>query len=162
MKSIILYTTRYGSAAEVAKRIQKEIGADCLTCNIMKEDAPSLDQFDTVILGGSVYIGKIQKKLTSYMIANLPQLLTKKIGVYICAGAKNPEDRDKELTDVFPAELLAHAVVKNVLGYAFYFEKMKFLDRFIMKKIKGDAVSVAEYDDKSILQFAETIKSTIL
>ena len=37
MKSIILYTTRYGSAAEVAKRIQKEIGADCLTCNIMKE-----------------------------------------------------------------------------------------------------------------------------
>ena len=160
MRSIIIYATRYGSTAEVAKRLQNEIGDNCMTVNIMKETIPPLDTFDTVILGGSIYIGKVQKKLTAFITANLKQLLTKQVGLYICAGAQTQEERDKELSEAFPSDLLAHAIVKNVLGYAFSFEKMHFWDRFIMKKIKGNSVSVAEYNEECILQFAETLKAT--
>jgi menaquinone-dependent protoporphyrinogen oxidase len=157
MKSIIIYATRYGSAAQAAGRIQKELSGNCTLVNIMTDNVPSLETFDTVILGGSIYIGKVQKELTTFAGANLKQLLSKKVGLYLCAGAQKQEERDKELQGAFPLELLAHAVTKDVLGYAFAFEKMRFFDRLIMKKIKGDAVSTAEYFDERISQFAKAL-----
>ena len=78
MKNIIIYATRYGCTAEVAKRIQKELESDSTLVNIMAEKVPPLDSFETVILGGSIYIGKVQKELTSFVNANLKQLLSKK------------------------------------------------------------------------------------
>ena len=76
MKSIVIYATRYGSAAEAARRIRKELACDCTLINIMTESAPPLDAFDTVILGGSIYIGRVQKELTAYIGANRKQLLS--------------------------------------------------------------------------------------
>lgn len=159
MKSIIIYATRYGCTAEVAKRIQKGLESDCTLINIMTEKAPPLDSFDTVILGGSIYIGKVQKELTSFMNANLKQLLSKNIGLFLCAGTPKQKDRDKELQGAFPVELLDHAAAKDVLGYAFTFEKMKFFDRVIMKKIKGDAVSTSEYYGKRISLFVKALSA---
>lgn len=157
MKSIIIYATRYGSAAETARRIQKELGGDCTLVNIMTEKVPSIDAFDTVILGGSIYIGKVQKQLTAFAMTNLKQLLSKRVGLYLSAGTQKQEDRDKELQGAFVPELFAHAVTKDVLGYAFAFEKMRFLDRLIMKKIKGDAVSASEFFDERISKFVKAL-----
>lgn len=157
MKSIILYTTRYGSVAEAARLIQKELGGDCTLVNIMTENAPSLDSFDTVILGGSIYIGKIQRKLAAFARVNLNQLLSKKVGLFLCAAAQKQEERDKEMQSAFPPQLLAHAVAKDVLGYAFVFEKMRFFDRLIMTKIKGDAVSTATYFNERISMFVKAL-----
>ena len=157
MKNIIIYGTRYGSAGQAAKLIQKELGGDCTLVNIMTESVPPLDTFDTVILGGSIYIGKVQKELTAFIGKNLNLLLSKKVGLFLCAGAPKQEDRDKELQGAFPPELLAHAAAKDVLGFAFAFEKMRFFDRLIMKKIKGDAVSASEYSEERILLFAKAL-----
>lgn len=159
MKSIIIYATRYGCAAEVARRIQKGLESDCTLVNIMTEKAPPLDSFDTVILGGSIYIGKVQKELTSFVNENLKQLLSKKIGLFLCAGTPKQADRDKELQGAFPSELLTHAAAKDVLGYAFTFEKIRFFDRLIMKKIKGDAISTSEYYDKRISLFVKALSA---
>lgn len=159
MKNIIIYGTRYGSATEVARRIQKELGCDCTLVNIMTDNVPSLDTFDTVILGGSIYIGKVQKELTAFVGKNLNLILSKKVGLFICAGAPTQEDRDKELQGAFPPELLTRAAAKDVLGYAFAFEKMRFFDKLIMKKIKGDAVSTYEYYDNRISQFAKALSA---
>lgn len=157
MKSIIIYATRYGCAAEVAKLVQKGLERDCMLVNIMTEKVPPLDSFDTVILGGSIYIGKVQKELTAFVKENLKQLLSKNIGLFLCAGAPKQDDRDKELQTAFPSELLAHAAAKDVLGYAFTFEKMRFFDRLIMKKIKGDAVSTSNFFDEPISQFVKAL-----
>jgi len=159
MKSIIIYATRYGSAGEIARRIQKELEDDCTLVNIMTDNVPPLDTFDIVILGGSIYIGKVQKPLSSFATANLKQLLSKKVGLYVCAGAQKQEERDKELLDAFPPELFNYAISKAVLGYAFAFEKMRFFDKLIMKKIKGDAVSIADYSNERISRFVKIITS---
>lgn len=157
MKSIILYTTRYGNTAEAAKRIQKSLGGECRLVNLTAESAPSLDGYDTVILGGSVYIGKVQKQLTSYIQANLKQLLSKNVGLYLCAGAQKEEEREQELNANFPQELLSHARAKDILGYAYAFDKMRFLDKVIMKKIKGDSISVEEFFDDKLAAFAKAL-----
>ncbi|MDP4121395.1 MAG: flavodoxin domain-containing protein, partial [Bacillota bacterium] len=113
--------------------------------------------YDAVILGGSVYAGMVQKQLKEYVKANLPQLLSKKIGLFLCAANSDKEQIKKEMEFAFPSELLSHSLVQDVLGYAYSFEKMKFLDKFILKKVKGDDKSAAEYYDDRIEKFAEAV-----
>lgn len=159
MKSIIIYATKYGSTEEAANRIKTELGADTQLCNIQKESIPVLDAYDTVILGGSVYIGMIQKQIKEYCNSHLSELLDKKVGLFLCAGEQKEDAQLKEIQTNFPETLFQHAAAKEVLGYAFPFEKMKFLDKLVMKKMKGDSVSTAEYYDDRISRFVRSLKA---
>lgn len=159
MKSIIVYATKYGCAEEAAKRVQKELGPETELCNILTGNVPPLSGYDTVILGGSVYVGRVQKQITAFCTDHLTELLGKKVGLFLCAGQTEEDARQKELEAAFPAALLQHAAAKDILGYAFQFEKMKFLDKIVMKKIKGDSVSTAEYYGNRIARFAGALKS---
>lgn len=159
MKSIIIYATKYGSAEEAANRIKAALGEDTQLCNIQKDTVPELDAYDTVILGGSIYIGMVQKQIKEYCNSHLPKLLGKKVGLFLCAGEQKEDVQLKELQTNFPEALSQHAAAKEVLGYAFPFEKMKFLDKLVMKKMKGDSVSTAEYYDDRISRFVRSLKA---
>jgi menaquinone-dependent protoporphyrinogen oxidase len=160
MKSIILYATKYGSTAEVANRIKTQLGEETELCNVMKSSAPPLDAYDTVILGGSIYIGKVQKQIAQFCNDHLNELLKKNVGLFLCAGEPKEDGQQKELQTNFPEALYQHAAAKGVLGYAFSFEKMKFFDKLVMKKIKGDSISIAEYSDEKIASFIKSLKSS--
>lgn len=159
MKSILIYATKYGSAAEVANRIKTELGEETELCNIMKSSVPPLNAYDTVILGGSIYIGRVQKQITEYCSGHLSELLKKNVGLFLCAGETKEDAQQKEIQTNFPETLYQHAAAKEVLGYAYSFEKMKFFDKVIMKKMKGDSISTAEYYDERIASFAQALKS---
>jgi menaquinone-dependent protoporphyrinogen oxidase len=160
LKSIIIYATKYGFTEKVALRIQKELGEECQISNILKDGATDLVDYDTVILGGSIYIGRVQKQLTEYISGHKNELLNKKIGLYLCAGSPKEDDRITELRTAFSKELLDCAAAADVLGYAFDFDKMGFFDKLIMKKIKGDANSIEEFYDVKIKAFTEKLLST--
>ena len=159
MKTIIIYATKYGSTAEVAKRIKTELDEEAHLCNILTDHIPQLDAYDTVILGGSIYIGRVQKQITEYVNNHLKELLRKNIGLFLCAGEQKEDARLKELQSAFPEVLFQHAVAKEVLGYAYSFEKMKFFDKLIMKKMKGDSISTSEFYDSRIALFAKSLKN---
>ncbi|WP_025701107.1 flavodoxin domain-containing protein, partial [Paenibacillus forsythiae] len=63
MKAIILYASRHGCAEQAALALQSRMGKGTETVNLMHTCPPSLDEYDTVILGGSIYYGRIQKQL---------------------------------------------------------------------------------------------------
>lgn len=159
MKSIIIYATKYGSVEKTAKMLKTKMKGEVVLVNIMKEDVPSLNLYDNVILGASVYAGRIQKKLTKYITENLPLLLEKRIGLFLCAAQKEPDLRVKQLKDVFPTELYNHAVCKETLGYEIYFEKLNFFEKIIMRVIKGDKESCSEISEANIKNFAKVIWS---
>jgi menaquinone-dependent protoporphyrinogen oxidase len=125
--------------------------------NIMKENIPSLDDFDHVIIGGSIYVGKIQKKLSKIVDKNLSILLTKRIGLFICAGERKEEVREKELVDSFPNELLEHAICKDIFGYEIHFEKLNFLEKKMVAAVLGHKNSCRELSIEKIKRFAEII-----
>ena len=82
MKSIIIFSTKYGCAEKTAKMLQSKMKGDVRMVNIVKDKVPALDEFDAVILGGSIYMGRIQKELTAFISGNLPALLKKKVGLF--------------------------------------------------------------------------------
>ncbi|MDH7552618.1 MAG: flavodoxin domain-containing protein [Spirochaetota bacterium] len=61
MKEIIIYSTKYGSVERSAKMLKSYLPEDTVPVNVKNEKEVNIEDFDTVILGGSVYMGKIQK-----------------------------------------------------------------------------------------------------
>lgn len=157
MKSIIIYATKYGSVEKAAQMLKGKMEGQVLLVNVIKEKVPSLDQYDNVILGGSIYIGKIQKQLTGYIKENLPLLLKKKVGLFVCAGAEETEAQSQMLTAAFPPELLNQAVAKAVVGYEFHYEKLNFFDKLIMKMVKGITESCSKLSEENIQNFAKAM-----
>lgn len=154
MKSIIIYATKHGSVENAAHLLQSKMEGESCLINIMKEDVPILDEYDTIIFGGSIYVGKIQKQLSKYIAKNLPLLLKKRIGLFICAGEKE-EVRVKELETSFPNMLFTHAVCKEIFGYEIHYEKLNFIEKKMAGAILGHKQSYSNLSETKIENFAK-------
>lgn len=153
MNTLIVYASNHGTTAKVTERISRLIGYNrCKTVNIREMTPPRLDQFDSVIIGGSIHYGKIQKVIRKYCETNQEELLTKKLGLFICYMEKAQEM--EEYLNSFPASLIQHAHAEGFFGGECKFEKMNFIERFIVKKHLGVQESVSRIDSQSINHFA--------
>ena len=62
MKNLIVYATKHGTVKKCAEMLKVKLNGETVLANV-NEEVPDLDNFDNVILGGSIYIGKIQKRV---------------------------------------------------------------------------------------------------
>jgi len=159
MKTLVIYATTYGFTKECVEDLKKQIKGDILTVNVMSDKKPSLDEFDNIVIGGSIYMGHFQKKLRTFCTENLNMLLNKRLGLFLCCGLL--ENFEETLKRSFPEELLKKAVVKECFGGELRTDKMNFVHKMIsglMKKAtekegKPEPVKIPE----NIRKFAEMI-----
>ena len=157
MRTIIIYSTKYGSAGNAAEMLKANMDGEVRVVNIMQEEIPSLDDYDNIILGGSIYIGKIQKRLSKFVDKNLPILMKKTIGLFICAGEKE-EVRIKELESAFPVELYHHAICKEIFGYEIHYDKLNFLEKKMAGAVLGHKQNHSELSEEKIKAFAKAMQ----
>jgi menaquinone-dependent protoporphyrinogen oxidase len=157
LKTIIIYSTKYGCVENAVNILKSKIEGEVDLINIMKENVPSLDHYDKVVIGGSIYVGKIQKRLLKFVDKNLSLLLTKQVGLFICAGEKMEEVREKELVDSFPKELFNHAICKDIFGYQIHYEKLNFLEKRMVAAVLGHKEGCSELYVEKIERFAKII-----
>jgi menaquinone-dependent protoporphyrinogen oxidase len=152
-KTIMIYATKHGSVENVVTILKEKIPGEIHLTNIMGEEPPQLADYENVIIGGSIYAGKIQKKLSKYIEKHLEELLTKRVGLFIC-GAQEEKIREKELVDAFPAELFQNAACKEVFGYEIHYEDMNFIEKKIVSTILGHKDSYSELSGEKMDHFA--------
>ena len=157
MKTLIIYSTKHGTAEKAASILKSKLSGEVHLVNIMNNHATALESYDTIILGGSIYVGKIQKKLSNFINSNLPLLLEKRIGLFICAAEKDEPLKEKELIAAFPPTLFDHAIAKEVFGFELNMDKLNFFEKLIMSKVKGVKTSIFELSEEKIYAFAEGI-----
>lgn len=155
MNTIIIYATKYGCTEKVARMLKSEIGDNVVLVNSSVENIPDIDEYHNVIIGGSIYISKIQKNISDYVKQNVDKLLTKRVGLFICAGTPEQEEKKKELKEAFPQELHEHCIIEDVLGDAIYFEKLKFFDRIIVKGMQNIKESYVNIPQDRLKAFAK-------
>lgn len=134
MKTLIVYATKHGCTEKCATQLSGQLTGEVALCNLKTGPIPDLVQYDQVIIGGSIHIGKIQKDVSDFCARNLAELKIKKVGLFICC-MYDGEVAETELNSSFPQELLTTAVAKEYFGGEFIFKKMNFLDRLIVKKV---------------------------
>ena len=160
MNTLILYASNHGTTEKVAERISRIIGFNrCQTVNIYELAPPSLEGFDTVIIGGSIYFGKEQRKIRKFCENHIEELLKKKLGLFICYM-----DRDQEMEEYlnsYPAALIQHAHAEGYFGGAFDFNRLNFVEKFIVRKNLGHKESISRINSQSINHFAILMQEEI-
>ena len=153
MKVLILYMSKNGSTEKTVERLSSLLGYNTsTTINLQNQEVPSLEQFDTVIIGGSIYFGKIQKKIKQFCSDRLDELFTKKVGLFLCY--LDEKNRHEEFLDAFPGELIDHAKATGLFGGEISFNKMNFFEKIISKKALGISKSVSRINSQAINHFA--------
>ena len=118
MKNLIIYSTKYGFVKKCVRNLKLKLNNETETFNISLNKIPDLDDYNCIVFGGSIYAGKIQKKLTKFIKKNLDKLLTKNIALFICSGGEQ-KDSLKYLKNVFPEALQKKAASKELFGGEF-------------------------------------------
>ena len=138
MRTLVLYASRYGLAADCAEYLKANLPGDVTLADVETGNLQlDLEAFDTVILGASVYVGKISKKMRAFCEGKAQLLLQKRLGIFLCCA--QAENLDTFLTANFPAALLAHASVTKAFGSEARLEKMRTFDKLIIKAVtKGN------------------------
>lgn len=133
MDTLIVYATRHGGAEKCAKILSEKLSGNVDLWNLKEGKALDLKEYDKVIIGGSIYAGKIQKEVNEFCAKNLDVLKQKKIGLYVCGMLQ--EKAEIEVNASFPPDLLTHAKAKEFFGGEFVFAKMNRFERFIVKTV---------------------------
>lgn len=133
MKIAIVYATKYGCTKKCAEILKSYLYGE-VSIHSAKADKINLSQYDAVFIGGSVYMGKIQKEITHFCKRNLKQLLHKKIGLFACCYT--PKDTEGFFETLYPIELINHAFYVTSVGGIMDYEKMNFLYRKLFQSLK--------------------------
>jgi len=158
MKGLIVYATKHGSVAKAAELLLAHLPKTTDVVDLSRDAAPSdLTKYDFVLIGASVYAGKIQKSVIRFLKNYESLLLQQPLGLFVCAGEKNPEKQRQQLEKAFPEKFVQHATATATVGSAFYVEKLNFLEKLIVRIIKGNLTNYENFDEQAIAQFAQTM-----
>lgn len=153
MKTALIYISKHGTTERVAGLISEKISTPVELINLRYEKNPDISSFDSIILGGSIHAGMIQKRLKRFCENNKEALLSRKLGLFICCMETDELRLEQEYTNAYSPELRLRAVAQGILGGEFRFEKMNFLEKAIIKKISGVSESVSKINHTAIDQF---------
>jgi menaquinone-dependent protoporphyrinogen oxidase len=155
MKTLIVYGSKHGATEKCSKILKDKLHGEVVIINIKKEIIQDMDSFDNIVIGGSIYAGRIQKEIREFCFKNDNTLKNKKIGFFVCCMTEG-EKAISQLNDSIPNELISMASAKGHFGGGFTFSKMNFLEKFIIKMVTKKQKNVVKLNmNKDILNIHE-------
>jgi flavodoxin len=82
-KCLVIYGSKYGSTAEVARAIADGLGADVADV----ADSPDLAPYDLLVFGSPIYAGDYLESIIALITANRELLAERKTAAFITAAA---------------------------------------------------------------------------
>ncbi len=158
MKTLIAFSSKHGCTEKCADFLAKELKDKPDIINLKKCKDIDLSLYHKVIIGGSIYIGKIQKEVSEFCSKNLDVLKEKEIGLFIC-GMQEGDSINTEINENFPKELIEIANVIKHFGGEFDFTKMSFFEKLIVKLITKTSSNKSNILNNNINSFAKTMNS---
>ena len=159
MSTLILFATKHGCTEKCANRLKENLKGQTDLSNLKHKPKVQLDRYDTIVIGGSIHAGRIQKSVQTFCRKHLNTLLEKRIGLFICCMEEG-DTAQKQFEKAFPDELREHAVATGIFGGEFSFEKMNPLERSIIKRIAKIDKSISKISEEAINTFISEMNKT--
>ncbi|MBZ9687134.1 flavodoxin domain-containing protein [Clostridium estertheticum] len=155
MKTLIVYGSKHGATEKCSKVLKNKLHGEVVVVNIKKDIIPDISLFGSIVIGGSIYAGRIQKEIREFCFKNANTLKTKKIGLFVCCMSEG-EKAISQLNNSLPNELMSMATAKEHFGGGFTFSKMNFFEKFIIKMVSKKEKNAAIVNmNKDILNIHE-------
>ncbi len=158
MKVVIAYRTKYGCTETVARLIADRLHADTELVDLAHTRNPDLSTADAVVVGGSIYGGRIQRDVGAFCDRQRDVLLGRSVVLFICCLLRG-EEAEAELAASFPQWLAAHAMSRAWLGGELRLEKLTPVDRVLVRSVPGAEASVSLLRRDKIEEVADRINA---
>ena len=156
MKTVILYATKTGTTEKCAKLLAEKLEEATLVD--LRKDTADLNQFDCIIVGGSIRIGTLNKFAKRFIEKNKEILKDKKTAYFICSAST--EQLEEMFSRNISKDLLESAICYDTFGGEMDINKQKGIDKFIVKMVsKNKDSKLPEILFDNIENFAKKILS---
>jgi menaquinone-dependent protoporphyrinogen oxidase len=155
MKTLIVYTSKHGTTKKVAEMISQKIEGKPMVIDLKERKKVELNDYDQIIIGGSIHAGMLQKRVRQFCEKNMSILLQKRIGLFLSCMDDNKAR--EQLVRAFPEILRNHAISCKTTGGEFRMDKMNFIERAIVKKVAGVNESVNNIKQDQIDQLVNDL-----
>lgn len=135
MRSLIVYCSAYGTTREAAQLLRNQLKGEVELVNLeYVTNMHITDGFDTVIIGSSIQLGQIHKKIKLFVNENINSLIQKHIGIFLCCLKE--EIAETHLNSNFPKEIRERAKTA-IIGGKIDFSKLTLFEKFVARNIVG-------------------------
>ena len=156
MNTLIAYSTTLGCTEQCASKLKDDLGNGVEMVRISRRRKYNLQQYDTIIIGGSIHEGMIQRSVYKFCESNLEILLQTQVGLFVCC--MDPDANEQELIDrAFPEKLVNHALSSGFFGGELNIKKMNLLQKIMTRKA-ARLQKEPDIDFQKILDFARKIQ----
>jgi menaquinone-dependent protoporphyrinogen oxidase len=154
VKSLIVYCSSHGTTEKAVRFLSESLKGEVLAVDLKRENVKvDLRNFETVIIGGSIHAGNIQRKIKQFIHHNLDTLLEKEVGLFLCC-MRDGETAIEQFNNAFPQELRKNSAAMGLFGGEFLLSEMNFFEKQIVKKVSGATIDQSNLDYEAIKEFA--------
>jgi menaquinone-dependent protoporphyrinogen IX oxidase len=157
MKGIIIYKSKYGATRQYAEWIGRELDIPVFESDAL--DSDQLNQSDYVILGSSVYIGKLL--IRKWLNKNSNSILGKRTYLFVVCGtpANKKEQLNSYITESVP-EKIRHKCKIYFLPGRLILNRLSWVDSILLKMGAWMAKS-REAKEEMVKEYNEVSKENI-
>ena len=145
MKVMIVYSTYGGVTKECAEMLEGHLNERFETelINAREREIPEPDGYDIVILGSSIRMGSMNKKIKKYIKSNREKLAEKPCGIFFCCGYTKQfqEYVETQLPRRFSPSLGCH-----LFGGEMKPEKLRGMDKLIIAMMRS-AIKSQDFEE---------------
>jgi menaquinone-dependent protoporphyrinogen oxidase len=149
VRALVAYRSRYGTTEACAKQVAERLHAQAVVVDLARGKPPAVGGFDVVLVGGSIYGGKIQREVGWFCEANREALLGRPVGLFLCCLYRGAR-AESQLAEAFPSWLSAHAFAARVLGGELHYQGLRLFDRFLVRSLPHPAGDVSQVREEEI------------
>ena len=154
----IVYMSKHGTTQKVALLIKMRLEEEnTIIIDLNEQKTIDLSQYERVIIGGSIHMGRIQKEIKAFCLKNMETLKWKELGLFLCCMHDGMEAVE-QFNFAFPSELRAAAKSKAMVGYELHYDRMNFLDKAMTKRITGTAEFRSHINQEEVNRFVNELK----
>lgn len=163
MRVLIAYASKYGSTEKCAKRLASMLPGKVTLANL-KNERPSVEGFDVVVIGSPIYVGKPMKEIVSYWNSVKRVVKGVKVGVFMLHLMK---DCISEMDVAFPKDLLDAASAKGTFGGRIEFDRLSLPDKLVTGMLSrldsslptiGQGTVYDTIDDAALKEFVKQLE----
>ena len=160
MRILIVYATKSGVSQKCAEMLKDKLGNsfDITMCDI-EDGAPSPKDFDVAVLGGSVRMNSLNKKLKLYMREHAYELNAMNTAIFLCCGLT--ENFDDYVNFQVPKNIMPSLGI-HCFGGELKPKNLKGIDKIIVKILRSSIIgSDFESPDPSASPLPEIVPENI-